>query len=253
MLEDPRCHMREFSFSQAAIREGRVMVLAWFLYAMAFGLAFALYISNFNIGLSLKAAGISFCWIGVLLAIEIPLLNWKQRRLKVLVYEDRLVRKCGKKEQMLFWKDITRIKTVEKKKGGLFYISLYRKRPRMAMSLHGFTEMEDLANLIKERASEGVSLQEKRCKLDGQRPFAAGPIVLIPTLVVMCVIASMGSKAMDIFFVSFSLLAGLCLLIFRPLTKFDFSLKWIELILAVVLLILGARALDCFLSIGWIP
>ena len=245
--------MREFDFSQAAIREGTLRVLALFLYMIPFCGAFALYISDFNVEIALKAMGVYTLVTGVILGIETPLLNWTQRRLKVLVYEDRLVKQCGRKEQIILWKDITRIKTVQNKKGGLAHITLYRKRPRMAVWLHGFTEMEDLANVIKESTPEGVLLQERRWKLDRQKPFATAPIVLVPTMAVMLVVVSIGSKAMDVFGISSAFLVGSGVLIFRPLTKSNVSLKWIELILAVVFLILGIRRLNCLLSLGRIP
>ncbi|MHC4302418.1 MAG: hypothetical protein ACYS7Y_34600 [Planctomycetota bacterium] len=30
-------------------------------------------------------------------------MNWRQRKLRVLVDQDKLVKKCGRKDQTLFW------------------------------------------------------------------------------------------------------------------------------------------------------
>jgi len=197
--------------------------------------------------------GIPLLICGIIMAIEIPLINRRLRKLKVFIYEDKLVKQCGKKHQILLWNDIARINIDEKKNGVVASIRLYPKKPKIAMYLYGFREMEDLANLIKERTSDSVLLQEKRWKLDWQNPFVGVLAGGVPTMVVMFIIASMGSKAMDIFAILFSLLVGLWLLMFRPLTKFDVCNKWVELTLVAVLLILGIYGLICFLLVGKIP
>jgi len=242
--------MREFGFSEISIRQGSRMILVFILFLIFFLLAFALYFSNFRIEKALVAVGITILILGTIMAIETPLINRRLRKLKVFIYEDKLIRQCGKKQQILLWMDIARIKTVENKNGVVAQIKIYPKKLKMAMYLHGFQEMEDLANLIIERMPNSVLHQEKRWKLDWQRPFINMLVAGLPAMVIMFIIASMGSKAMDIFAIVVALLGGLCLLIIRPLTKLNVFSKWVELILGIVLLVLGIYALINFLLSG---
>ena len=69
----------------------------------------------------------------------------------------------------------------------------------------------------------------------------------------MAVIASMGSKAMDIFAIFAAFAVGLLLLIFKPITKSDILNKWVELAFGAVLLILGLYGLIEFLLSGKLP
>ncbi|MHC4143719.1 MAG: hypothetical protein ACYSWW_12990 [Planctomycetota bacterium] len=245
--------MREFGFSGTFIREGRRRILVLILFLTAFLLAFALYYSDFRIERALVAVGICLLILGVIMAIEIPLINRRLRKLRVLIYEDKLVRQCGKRQRVILWKDIARIKTVKKKDGVVAQIKLYPKKPQMWIYLYGYNEMEDLANLIKERTSDRVLLQEKHWKLDWQNPFVGVLTGGVPAMVVMFIIGSMGSKAIDIFAIVCALSVGLCLLMFKPMAKLDVCNKWVESLLGVVLLLLGIYGLICFLLTGRIP
>jgi len=72
-------------------------------------------------------------------------------------------------------------------------------------------------------------------------------------MVLMCVISWMGPKAMDIFALVCALSAGLGILVFRPLARFDFSYKWLELLAGLVLLAMGSYVLTHFLLFGEMP
>lgn len=245
--------MSEFGYSENFIREGRGRILVFILYISFFALAFSLYLSNLQLIKSLFVAGCALLITGTMMAIEIPLLNLRRRKLKVLIDDDRLIIQCGKKQQIFPWKDITRIKTVEKKNGVVTQIKIYPKRAIMATYIHGFEEMEDMANLIRERTSDNVLHQEKRWKLDWHNPYIGLLVGGLPAMVIMFIIASMGSKAMDIFAVVVALLGGLCLLIIRPLTKLNVFGKWVELFFAIILLGLGVYALIYYFLYGKMP
>jgi hypothetical protein len=229
------------------------MILVFTIFLIFFAVAFALYVSNFRIEKAMVAAGIAILIFGIIMTIEIPLINRRLRKLKVFIYEDKLIRQCGKNQQILLWTDIARIKTVENKNGVVTQIKIYPKKPKMVMYLHGFQEMEDLANLIIERMPDSVMRQEKRWKLDWQNPYIGVLVGGLPTMVIMFIIVSMGSKAMDIFAIVFALLVGSGCLIFRPLTKVNACNKWVESILGFILLSLGFYALIYFLLFGKIP
>jgi len=244
---------REFGFSETFNQEGNRRILVFFCFLILFLLAFALYFTNFRIQKALSSVGITVLILGTISAIEISLLNRRMRKLKVLIEEDRLIIQCGKKQQIFPWKNITRIKTVEKKNGVITQIKIYPKRAIMATYIHGFEEMENMATLIRERTLDTVLHEDKRWKLDWQNPYIGILVGGLPTMVVMYIIASMGSKAMDIFAIVVALFGGLCLLIIRPLTKLNVFSKWVELILGIYLLILGIYALIYYFLFGKMP
>jgi len=247
------CQMKEFGFSEAFIREVRRTVLVLVLCIIPFGLVFTLFCPGFRIEKALAPVGITCFWCGIIMAIETYLINRRQRRLKIFVYEDKLVKQSGKKQQTLLWEDIERIKIVERKNGDVAKISLYPRKPKRAIYICGFVEMKDLAGLIKENAPDRVSLRQKRWRLDWQNPFVAVPVSGVPTIVVMCITVSMGPRAVEIFVILCVLSLGLGLLIFRPLTRFDVSNKWFELLIVAVLLVLGIYSSIYFLLFGTMP
>ena len=242
--------IREFDFSEARIRETRLIFLVLFLCMIPFGLVSTMFLPDFEIEKSLRAMGFTYLWAGIIITIETFFINRRFRKLKVSIYEDRLVKQSGKKKQILSWDDIERIKIVERKKGHIAQIKLYPQDIKKTIYLSGFEEMEDLAGLIKEKTPGRVLLQEKRWRLDWMNPVVIVPIGWVPTMVLLCIIASLGSKAIDIFAIFCTLSVGLGLLIFRPLTKFDAWNKWIEILVSAILLILGVYMLICFIQTG---
>lgn len=245
--------MKEFGYSETFIREGNRGILIFGLFQVPFLAIFALYVSNFRIEKVLIPLGFTLLIFGITIAIEIPLINRRMRKLKVFIDEDKLTIQCGKKQQILLWTDIAKIKTVENKNGVVAQIKIYPKKPKMAMYLHGFREMENLANLIRERTSDSVLHQEKHWKLDWHNPFIGLLLGGVPTVVIMFIIASMGSKAMDIFAIVFGLLVGLWILMFRPLTKLNACNKWVESVFGIVPLGIGIYAIVYFLLFGKMP
>ena len=245
--------MKEFGYSETFIREGNRGILFFGLFLVPFLAIFALYLSNFRIEKALIPLGFTLLIFGIITAIEIPLINRRLRKLRILIDEDKLVKQCGKKQQIFLWKDIARIKTVENKNGVVAQIKIYPKKPKMAMYLHGFREMENLANLIRERTSDSVVHMEKRWKLDWQNPFIGLLVGGVPTMVIMFIVVSMGSKAGDIFAVAMAFIVSLGILIFRPMTKLNSSSKWVELVFGIVLLGIGIYAIIYFLLFGKMP
>ena len=253
MSSNEECRVREFGFSEAAIRRGRQALLVLLVCLIPSGLVFTLFCPGFEIKKSLTAVGISGCWAGVIVAVQALLISRRQRRLRVFVYEDKLVRQSGKKQQILLWEDIEKVKVVENKNGDVVHISLSAQKPKPAMYFGGFAKMKDLARLVTENAPEGILLRRKRWRLDWQNPLIVALIVIPPTLIAVCAVASMGSKAMDIFAIVVAFALGAGLLVFRPFTKYDASSKWFELLVAVALLVMSTYGCICFAQTGRLP
>ena len=94
---------------------------------------------------------------------------------------------------------------------------------------------------------------EKRWKLDWDNPFIGAPVAIVPTMVIMLIVASMGSKAGDVFAIVAAFILSLWLLIFQPMTKHNASIKWVELFLGIVLLGVGIYAIIYYLLFGKMP
>jgi len=245
--------MREFGYSETVIKQLNRIFLILFCLMAVFLVIFALYFSNLRIEKTLIVTGRTLLLLGIIFLVEPLLINRRLRKLKVLIYEDKLVRQCGKKQQIFMWDDITRIKVIEKKNGNVTVIKLSLKNPKRTRYLSGFREMEDMANLLKERTSNRGLLQEKHLKINWLNPIVGFLIGGVPVMIVMFIITLMGSKARDIFAISFAFAVGLLLLIFKPLTKFDLFNKWFELAFGAVIIIFGLYGLIEFLLSGKLP
>ncbi len=241
---------REFGYSETFIREGNRNLALLFPLFVFVGGACVWYISDFTMEIEEAAvvAGIPITALGAVLAIEKALLNRRLRKLRVFIYDDKLVKQCGKKQHILMWNDIAGMKTIHKRSGAVFQINLYPNKPDIPMHLHGFRDMDGLAALIKERTPEGAKFHEKRWKLDWQNPLVSMLVAGVPTMVIMFVLLSMGNKAVvEILTILAALSFGLFLLASRPLTKSDIGFKWIELIVGVGMLVIGTYLLIRFL------
>jgi len=245
---------REFRIPETSIGQKKRIIIVTSVLFIFFLVAFALYASDFRIQKALVGLGITVLVLGTISVIEIAILNRIIRKPKVLVDEDKLIRQCGKKQQTLLWTDIARIKTIVNKNGVVNQIRIYPKKPKMVMYLCRFQEMEDLANLIRERTSDmGVVHLEKHWKLDWDNPFIGAPAAIVPTMAIMFIIASMGSKAMEIFAIVVALILGLWLLMYRPMTKSNASSKWVELFFVILLFGVVIYILIYFLLFGKMP
>ena len=243
--------MEQFNFSESRIQKTNRIMLIIFPFFILCAAGFALFISDYKVSKALITLVVPFLIMTAILAIEIPLINRSLRKMKVLIYEDEIIKQCGKYQQTVLWDEILKIKLTETPEGSLVRIQLFRKNEK-AIYLSGFNEMEKIAHLIKEKISDNVLVQTKRYRLDPDNPIV--PIITcVATMVIMGIIASKGAKAMDIFAMLFALCAGFLLLIYRPITKADLSMKWLEIIFAVLLIIIGIYGFIVFLFAGKLP
>ena len=157
--------------------------------------------------------------------------------MKVFIYEDKIVKQCGKRHQTIFLDNIIKIKLNESHEGSDVWIRLYQKNERV-IYLNGFDEMDKMARLIREKISDKVLVQTKRYRLDPGSPIVL-MIICIASIVVIGIIAYCGPKAMDIFATLFAFCVGAMFLICRPLTKSNISYKWLEIIMALFMILLG--------------
>jgi len=242
--------MEQFDFSESRIQKTRRNILIVFPFVILCLVGFALFITDYKVKVLIPLGVISLIMTAIL-AIEILLINRSLRKMKVLIYEDEIIKQCGKHHQIVLWDEIIKIKLNENPEGSIVWIRLYRKNERV-IYLGGFNEMEKIANLIKEKISDNVLVQTKRYRIEPDNPIAS-IITVIATMVIMGIIASKGVKAMSIFATLFPLCVGSGLLIFRPLTKANLSMKWVEIIVALFLIITGIYGFIVSLFAGKFP
>ena len=243
--------MEQFNFSESHIRKTNRNILIVFPFVILCAAGFALFIFDLKVSTVIIPLGVRFLIITAILAIEILLMNRSSRKMKVLIYEDKIIKQCGKHHQIVLWDNIIKIKLNENPEGSIVWIRLYRKNGRV-IYINGFDEMEKIANLIKGKISDNVLVQTKRYRLDWENPIVL-MIICIATIVITGFIISRGAKALDIFAILSALCVGFLLLIYRPITKADLSMKWFEIIGALYLIIMGIYGLIVFLSTGMLP
>lgn len=228
--------MNQFNFSESHIRKTNRNILIVFPFVILCAVGFALSIADYKVKVLIPLSVIFFIMTAIL-AIEKLLIDRSLRKMKVLIYEDKIIKQCGKSQQTVLWDNIIKIKLNENPEGSIVWIRLYRKNERV-IYLNGFDEMEKIANLIKGKISDDVLVQKKRDKLNYANPIV--PIITcVATMIIMGIITSKGAKAMNIFALLFSLCVGSMLLIFRPITKANLSMKWVEIIAALFMIIIG--------------
>jgi hypothetical protein len=165
--------------------------------------------------------------------------------MKVLIDEDKLVKRCGKKQESILWGDIVKVRLREDVNGTLLNIKVYGKR-KTNIFLWNFSEMEEIARLIKEKVSEGVLLQQKRHSLDWEHPVYPIAIAGV-TMMFMCLIFSMGIDVQTIFAICFSFAVGLLLLMSSFFKKTNLSFKWLDLIFGGVMIAVAIFGLIMYL------
>lgn len=160
--------------------------------------------------------------------------------IKVIVSDDKIVKQSGKKEQSLLWSDISKVELRENPKGSVIFIILYRNQKK-ELYLGGFNDMDKIAQLIKEKIGNNVSVQVKSHKIDWTNPkviLISGGLAMIVTTAILFS-GKISEKWLDISGSLFYLIWGISDLIYRPLTKINLRLKWVDIIIGIGLIISG--------------
>jgi hypothetical protein len=96
----------QFDFSEDTIKKtNRTMLLFLPVLYVCF-VGFTLVISGFKIKESLLISGHVTLIMLVIWGIEIPLLNWRQRKIKVFIHNDKIIKQCGRHETGISWENI---------------------------------------------------------------------------------------------------------------------------------------------------
>ncbi len=81
--------------------------------------------------------------------------------MKVIVYDDQLIKQAGNKKQTVLWDDIVKIKRRLKPYGTVDLVRIYQKTGSV-IYIYGFTGMDEIDELIRQKVEGKVLLQTKR-------------------------------------------------------------------------------------------
>ncbi len=224
--------MTEFNFSENFIRQRKRLTLTIFL--CLFMLAF--FITGLKTGRILISCITCLILVGIV-TIEQRLIFRSLRKMKVIVYGDQLIKQAGNKKQTVLWDDIVKIKRRLKPYGTVDLVRIYQKTGSV-IYIYGFTGMDEIDELIRQKVEGKVLLQTKRQRLNWDS--ALGSILAaFAAATVTVVIGFAGHGALNVFGISVAIGTGSWLLFLKPMSKTNLSLRWFEIILGVGLISLG--------------
>lgn len=95
-----------------------------------------------------------------------------RRKLKgchLKLYQDRLIRMTGKRSEIHYYKDLTKMKCTKSPNGEI--VSIHLKLKKKNILFHGFDEMESIEKIIKEKKPAECELKEKVWRFNYQMPY----------------------------------------------------------------------------------
>ena len=154
--------------------------LIFLLLGMPVMVGFASIVFNISIRYALLICTVAFLYYWLVIWISNLQSTKKLSKIKLLIDDEKIERQDGKKEIILPWGKIMKVKILESETGNPIRIKLYGNNK---MVIYGFGEMINILDLIKEKISENVIVQTKRWPLNLNNPFVLAcvywPIVYI--------------------------------------------------------------------------
>ena len=201
---------------------------------------FASVITGFKI-LPLLIPSITFIILAAMVTIELLLIFRSLRKMKVIIYDDKLIKQSGNKKQTVRWDDIVKIKRRLKPRGTVDFVRIYQKAGSV-IYLFGFTGMKKIDELIRQKVEGKVLLQTKRQRLDWDSPIGSMIAAFVGATAgatAVAIIGFAGHRALDVFAICWTMGLGSWFLILKPMSKTNLNFRWFEIILGIVLISLG--------------
>lgn len=180
--------MHEFGVSANHIRKVNVSAVIILLLVMLPCFVGLLIFLGFNIILVLIISAIAFLLSMLSVYLQNLRINKKLRNMKVCIADDKIVTKSQKKQREILWDNIVKIQILEDNKGNIKTIKVCDTSQK-AVHLSGFSEMEKILQLIRNKVSSNVPYQKKKQILNWENPlvllgFALLTIALIFPIIV---------------------------------------------------------------------
>jgi len=221
-----------------------------------FATGFALFVTKGNFREVLLPAIGSWLIVTIILVIERPLIDRHLRKKKIIITEGKIIRLQGRRKYEIPWEHIAKVTIREKPNGAIAGIELRQINKRVRW-LSAYSDMDKMAELIKQHMPKTAKLETKRNKIDHHhiclRTIGYCFLMMGAVIVFMCFITWLGRTAIDIFAIVFALGVGSICLIGRPFRRLDVSEKWLDLIAGGSMFLLGIGALITFILTGRVP
>lgn len=233
--------MQQFDFDKDGLKK-RISFI-WILTAASVPCIFLVMLLTTNIMpvVLLAASGVSTVLIVGLAAVQTRLINKSMGAMKVLVEDDRIVKRYAGGEQSLTWDDIASVDVKENPRGECAHIKI-RGKDRDEIHLFGFERMREIADTIAENTSAEVALETRRGKLDHESPIW-GILGGAAALVAITVGRVRGAHIDDLFEFVFSGAVAFYLLVYRPMTKHNPGWKRYETLCGVCMTLVAINKL----------
>ncbi len=229
-------NVTEFNYSESVIRQRKSLILTVFPFIALCFLMFAFFITGFKIR-PLLISSTTFLILAAIVTIPVLLIFRSLRKMKVIVYDDKLIKQSGNKKETVLWDDVIKIKRRLKPRGTVDFVRIYQKSGSV-IYLYGFTGMNEIDELIRQKVEHKVLLQTKRQRLDWDSPIgsmmAAGAAATV-----VAIIGFAGHTALEVFGISLTICVGSWLLILKPMSKTNLSFRWFEIILGIAFISFG--------------
>lgn len=241
VVESP---IRQFDFAEEFIKKRNKFIMILFITCVPVAFLLLWMTSTASPKILISSFIMTVIVVAIILAIEMPFLYKAMRQIKFVIYKDKVVKNFGKgKEASATWSQIDKIKLVRNTKGYYTQIIVYSQN-RQLMRLFGFSQMEEIARLIKENISNNTSVITTQQKIDPENPFW---LILggIAGIAIITIIHLGGAKIEDIFNLLFMIGLAIVAFIFKPISKSNPNLKKIEMvagclaIIAIIFMLLG--------------
>jgi len=227
--------MQQFDFSENILKKRQKLILTTILVAIPCVFLTILSTSNLRISILSIIFASTIVVISIIFAIGIPLINKSMLAIKVFIENDKIIKRYNKGEQNLSWINIDSIKYVKNPIGD--YIGIYIcGKDKKRIHLNGFDQMAEMARLIQERIPDNVTVEIKQNIIDYEKPVWC----ILSSIIILAIIALVrlrGQHLEEIFLIVVFAGVAFLLLIYRPSSKSNLSLKRFETILGWMIIL----------------
>ena len=227
--------MQQFDFSENSLKKRQKLL--WIMVLVSGPCIFLLLklTYDFKTSILVIACAITTVMAVTLLTVQMSLMKKSMRAMRVLVEDDRIVKRHNGGEQSIAWEDVVGVYVTENPQGDCAYIKV-RSKEKKSIHLQDFERMYEIAEMIRQNVSDHVTIETKRRKTDYESPiyFILGGAIASVAVVFG---RTRGAHFNDIYeFVFFAGIA-LYLLTYRPMTKYNAGWKRYEILLCLFMIL----------------
>ncbi|MFC1746598.1 hypothetical protein ACFL35_21580, partial [Candidatus Riflebacteria bacterium] len=171
--------MHEFKIAEEHIRQIKYHFFLVCPFMMLCLMGFGFFIVDFKIDIDLIKAVAKLLLLLIVIIVFAGYSGIKNlRKIKIIIYDDRIVKQYRNGEASALFQDIEKILLTRLNDGKLKFISIYQANGN-AHFIFGMQQMEKILDLLKERISADVLLETNHTRVDWDNPVITMLIVII--------------------------------------------------------------------------